>query len=298
MSPEDRKNKRKTSPLSVSIQKREDASIKTDEYAYNTPIIRLKNLSKYYRYPFGDVIALKEISFEIDPGEYVSILGPKGSGKSTLINLIGCLDTATGGVQQILNTHLSLLDTRTFDQFRLDHIGVISPQLRLNSLISLRFTLNNKLLLRYRSYLPEGRAEQILTRVGIPSEYWDIPCETLSDEMAIRGSIARALVTYPEIILCDEIFDDLDAPYSSEIIALLESLNIQGITLIVATEHWSLAKRASRQLRLHDGSLMGDRKISRADHEVTEDMPVITDNSSLFSFNDESKKGTWSQFPH
>lgn len=248
-------------------------------------MIKLTNISKYYRYPFGDVIALTEISFHLMQGEYVSVIGPKSSGKSTLITLIGCMDLPTGGVLRIMDTQISGTDDRTRDTFRLDHMGLVCPELRLPSQMTLSEILQNQIILTYNTSLSEGMSDMAMDRVGIPHQFRNVFTGELSDEMQMKGSIARALVNEPDILLCDEPTKNLDPESSERILSILEDLNRQGMTIIMATEDIAIARRAQRHLRLHDGYLVGDKYKSLTPSDVSKE-PERMQNESVFSLYD------------
>lgn len=255
------------------------------EYSHRTLMIQLKNISKYYRYPFGDVIALKEITFHLMPGEYTSVLGQRSSGKSTLINLIACMDIPTGGILQVLNKPVSEMNDRDRDSFRLDHIGLLSPEFKLNSQMTLSEILITQLHFRCKTRLPEETIEKVMERTGIPYQCRDIPTWELSEELQIRGSIARALINDPEILLCDEPTKNLNSESTHHILTLLENLNHQGITVIIATEDSAVARRAERQIQLYDGYLFGDKHKSPSSDLVVD--PIIRKGSSLLDLRDE-----------
>lgn len=236
-----------------------------------TAQVELKNISKYYRYPFGDVIALKSVSFDVHAGEFIAIIGPKGSGKSTLINIIGCMENPTSGIMRILDTNLISIDERELDKFRLENISLISPLLRLNPQKSLRQILQDRLIFKYPTSCSQEKILFSLTKAGIPSSYWEIPTEELTEEMKLRGSIARALVTDPTILILDEPLKKIDTSSMLEVLVLLKALNNHGITIIIATEDPIIARRANRQLWLHEGGLMEDKKVKADGSFVSDD---------------------------
>ncbi|MCA1917408.1 ATP-binding cassette domain-containing protein [Methanospirillum hungatei] len=236
-----------------------------------TAHVELKNITKYYRYPFGDVIALKSVSFDVHAGEFIAIIGPKGSGKSTLINIIGCMETPTSGFLRILDTDLISIDEKELDKFRLENISLISPLLRLNPQKSLRQILQDRLIFKYPSSCSQEKILFSLTKAGVPQSYWEIPTEELTEEMKLRGSIARALVTDPTILILDEPLKKIDTSSMLEVLVLLKVLNNQGITIIIATEDPIIARRANRQLWLHEGSLMEDKRVKTDGRFVSDD---------------------------
>lgn len=223
--------------------------------------IELKNVSKFYRYPFGDVVALKSVSFEVCKGEFIAIIGSRGSGKSTLINIIGCIDYPTSGSISILNTSLEDFDDKNFDRFRIDNVSLVSPLLRLDPKKSIKQVLQDRLIFKVHTKSTENKPEKAMELAGIPPMFWETPVEELSDEIQLRGSIARALVTDPKIIVLDEPLKKCDQSLMGDILILLKKLNGKDITIIFATEDPLIAKRTSRQLWLHDGNLIEDKRL-------------------------------------
>jgi len=248
----------------------ESGSYQPDRTADHQPMIEFGNVSKYYSYPFGDVIALKEIYFSIRAGEYVSILGPKGSGKTTIITLIGCMDTPTIGMVKVMNIPITELDDRGRNNLRLDHIGILSAEFRLNTQMTITQTVLTQIHLGSKTSILKERAESVMDRVGIPHQYRDILASDLPVEMKLRGRIARALANEPEILLCDEPTKKLGHEESDRIHELLDTLNKEGVLIIYATENPEYARRAHRCLILDEGSILVDRQEYRERDSGTE----------------------------
>lgn len=234
-----------------------------DRDTAHRPMIEFGNVSKYYPYPFGDVIALKEIHFNIRPGEYLSILGPKGSGKSTIINLIGCMDIPTVGVVKVMNVPVTELDDRGRNNLRLNHIGILSAEFRLNSQMSITETVLTQIHLGNKISPLKGGWESVMDRVGIPLQFRDVPVSEVPKEIQIRGRIARALANEPDILLCDEPTKNLEPEAADRIHGLLENLNREGVLIVYATENPEYARRAHRYLILDEGMMLADRLTNR-----------------------------------
>ena len=223
-----------------------------------TPQIEFNNVSKYYSYPFGDIIALNAVNFSVHPGEFVTIIGPKGSGKSSLINLIGCMDSLTSGSIQILGCPVSGLNEKELDKFRTDHIGFISPFVRPEPEYSLLQVLQDRLIFTSTMKVNQEKIHKALEKASIPEKFWELPSGELPDEIQYKGMLARALVTDPEILVLDEPMNSIDICRMVDVFILLKELNSTGITIIIASEDKKLAKRSSRQLCMNDGYLIKD----------------------------------------
>ncbi len=248
----------------------------------STPQIELKNVSKYYHYPFGDVIALNSVSITIHEGEFVAVIGPRGSGKTTLINIIGCIDHPTSGSVKVLHTSLIDLQEKELDRFRVEHVSLVSPLLRLDPNKSIRQILQDRLIFKVHTISTEKKPEKAMELAGIPHMYWEIPTEEVPDDIQLRGSIARALVTEPKILVLDEPLKKFDLSVMGDILMLLKRLHDQGITVLVATEDPTIAKRTSRQIWLHEGCLMEDKRVTKTGHFISDDV-ILQRNADVYA---------------
>ncbi len=217
-------------------------------------IIKLENVNKIYRTEEIETVALENVNIEVNKGEFVSIMGPSGCGKSTLLNIIGLLDTPTGGIVTINGSDTSKLSDKAIAQFRNKTLGFVFQSFHL--LNSLNVLDNVMLPLLYRSMSDKDRreaAKKVLERVGLSHRASHYPSQ-LSGGQCQRVAIARAIVGNPEIILADEPTGNLDSKMGSEIMALLHELNKKdGRTIVMVTHNEAQAKETSRIIRFFDG---------------------------------------------
>ena len=209
------------------------------------------------------VHALRDVSLNIDRGEYVAIMGPSGSGKSTLMNLLGCLDTPTSGRYELNGTDVSEMDDNDLADVRNREIGFVFQTF--NLLPRSNALHNVELPLIYSgmdSDTRRDRALQALNDVGLSDRVHHKPNE-LSGGQRQRVAIARALVNSPSILLADEPTGNLDSKTGVEIMALFEDLAGKGNTIIVVTHEEDVARHARRILRIRDGNIASDETVAK-----------------------------------
>jgi len=222
------------------------------------PLVEFRDIYKIYTMGDSEVRALDGVSFEIFEGEFVAIIGQSGSGKSTCMNIIGCLDVPTSGTY-LLNGHdVSNLTDDEQAEIRNKTLGFIFQQY--NLLPKLNILENVKLPLLYKGLKESEQkalAMEALERVGIADKYHHKPSQ-LSGGQQQRASIARALAGSPSVILADEPTGALDSKTSKEVIDFLVELNTQGNTIVLITHDNFIAARAKRVIRIHDGKIIYD----------------------------------------
>jgi putative ABC transport system ATP-binding protein len=207
------------------------------------------------------VHALRDVSLNIDQGEYVAIMGPSGSGKSTLMNLLGCLDTPTSGRYELNGTDVSEMDDNDLADVRNREIGFVFQTF--NLLPRSNALHNVELPLIYSGMDSDTRRDkalEALNNVGLSDRVHHKPNE-LSGGQRQRVAIARALVNSPSILLADEPTGNLDSKTGVEIMALFEDLAGRGNTIIVVTHEEDVARHARRILRIRDGNIASDEAV-------------------------------------
>jgi putative ABC transport system ATP-binding protein len=227
------------------------------------PIIVVHNLVKTYMLGQTRVNALRGISLEISPGEFVAVRGPSGSGKSTFMNVIGCLDRPTQGEYWLAGTLVSRMSVTELARARNRLIGFIFQGF---NLLSRSSALSNvELPMIYAGIaqpLRLSRARQALQMVGLGSRLDHKPTQ-LSGGQQQRVAIARALVNAPSLILADEPTGNLDSRTSVEVMGVMQALNRQGLTIVLVTHEPDIAEYASRQITFRDGHLIQDEPVSQ-----------------------------------
>ncbi len=221
-------------------------------------LIEFDDVCKYYQMGDTTVKAADHISFQIHKGEFVAIVGQSGSGKSTCMNIIGCLDVPTDGTYLLDGRDVGMMSSNEQAAIRNELLGFIFQQY--NLLPKLNLIENVELSLLYAGV---GRAErkrrsqEALDRVGLGDKVKHKPLE-LSGGQQQRVSIARALVGNPAVILADEPTGALDSHTSREVLAMLQDLHKQGNTIVLITHDNSIAVQTERIIRLADGRVIYD----------------------------------------
>jgi putative ABC transport system ATP-binding protein len=222
-------------------------------------VIDLRQISRRYVVGGRDVHALRDIDLQIGAGDYVSIMGPSGSGKSTLLNIIGCLDRPSAGTYLLDGQPVGALDERALSRIRARKIGFVFQVFHLVPRLTAAANVELPMLLAgIEPALRAGRVARALEAVDLSDRAWHRP-EQLSGGERQRVAIARAIVMGPAVLLADEPTGNLDRASGNEIVALLEAMNAEGLTLIVVTHDPDVGRRARTQLRMDDGALVPPR---------------------------------------
>lgn len=222
-------------------------------------MMRLRGICRDY--PVGDQVvhALDHVDLDVEPGEYISIMGPSGSGKSTLLNVIGLLDRPNAGTYELSGNNVAELDDDALAALRQQQIGFIFQSFHLVSrMTALENVVLPMLLAGHAQKARRERATEVLDRVGLGPRMSHRP-DQLSGGERQRVAIARAIVMQPNVLLADEPTGNLDSKSGTEIIALIEELNAQGLALLVVTHDPNLGNRAKRQIKMVDGKISIDQ---------------------------------------
>ena len=222
------------------------------------PVIRVVGLGKSYETAAGLFPALRGVDLEVQPGEYIAIMGPSGSGKSTFMNLLGCLDTPTAGDYFLAGRNVAHMERDALARLRNRTLGFVFQGFNLLPRMSLLDNVALPLV-----YAGAGRDERraaaraVLEKVGL-GQYADSLPSRISGGQQQRVAVARALVNKPRLILADEPTGNLDSHTSEEIMALFGALNREGITIVLVTHESDIAAHARRQVRFLDGQIVSD----------------------------------------
>ena len=223
-------------------------------------LVKLKDVYKIYSEGLeSEVRALDGVSLEIERGEFVAVVGQSGSGKSTMMNVLGCLDIPTHGEYYLDGTDVRELSDKELSHIRNQQIGFIFQQY--NLIQNLNVLENVELPLIYQGINADDRREmalEALERVGLSSRIKHRPSE-MSGGQQQRVAIARAISTHPPIIMADEPTGALDSHTGKEVLGFLQQLNKEGSTVILITHDNGIAATARRCVRLADGKIVEDR---------------------------------------
>ncbi|MBS3141043.1 ABC transporter ATP-binding protein [Candidatus Woesearchaeota archaeon] len=223
-----------------------------------TGLIHLKNVSKIYQVGEVEVTALKHINLEIKKGEFIAILGKSGSGKSTMLNSVGCLDTPTKGTIHLDEFDIEELHESELATIRGKKIGFIFQAFNLiPSLTALENVMLPMIFQGTERTKRLKRATELLTSVGLKDRMYHRPSQ-LSGGQQQRVAIARALANDPEVILADEPTGNLDSNTEKDIIKMLQDLHKRGKTIIMITHNEKLAQIAERVVHLKDGEIVNE----------------------------------------
>ncbi len=220
-------------------------------------LLEAKNLRKIYTTRFGgnQVQALSDISFTVNQGEYVAIMGESGSGKTTLLNILAALDKATSGTVLLDGQDLSVIPERKLADFRRDHLGFVFQDFNLLDTFSLRDNIYLPLVLQGMNYREmEANLLPLAQQLGIVNLLDKYPYE-VSGGQKQRAAVCRALITHPKLVLADEPTGALDSRATDALLDVFQQINQNGQTLLMVTHSLKAASRAGRILFIRDGQV-------------------------------------------
>ena len=220
-------------------------------------ILQVKEIKKTYTTRFGgnQVQALKGVSFSVQEGEYVAIMGESGSGKTTLLNILAALDKPTGGQVMLAGKRLDAIEEKELAAFRRDNLGFVFQEFNLLDTFSIEDNILLPLVLAGRSVAEMKDAMEPLVRsLGIDNILKKFPYE-VSGGQKQRAAVARAMITNPKLLLADEPTGALDSASSADLLQMFEKVNRQGQTIVMVTHSVDAASHAGRVLFIRDGVL-------------------------------------------
>jgi len=221
-------------------------------------MIEVSNLSKTFQKDNMEVRALQDVSLTIGKGEFVSIMAPSGMGKSTLLNILGCLDKSTEGTYVLDGLPVHDMDDDELSRIRNEKIGFVFQSFHLLPRMTAWENVILPLIYSDTDSNMKDRAIQVLTSVGLADRVDHLPRE-LSGGQQQRVAIARALINNPRIILADEPTGNLDSTSGEEIIKIFRELHARGVTLVVVTHDMEVALQTDRIIEMKDGRISSDR---------------------------------------
>jgi len=231
------------------------------------PIIVMNKICKSFPIAVGGVQqVLFDITFTVNPGEFVAIMGPSGSGKSTCMNIVGALDSASSGTYELYGKDITTMSADDLATVRNEYIGFVFQNF---NLLSKRTVLDNVMLpLMYRGLVLDDRirrAREMLKLVGLSNFESYLPTQ-LSGGMKQRVAIARALAGNPKLILADEPTGSLDSKMGNEILNFFKKLNKDlGITIVMITHEFEIAQYARRVIHIYDGHITFDGPVPKSE---------------------------------
>jgi len=223
-------------------------------------IIKMKDITRVYSLNDVEVHALRGVSLSVERGEFVAIIGSSGSGKSTIMHLIGCLDRPTSGVYELEDIEIARLSDNELSEIRNKKIGFVFQTFNLIPRMSV---LKNVAIPLIYTGVPGKerykRAMEIISQIGLSHRVRHRSSELSGGEQQ-RVAIARALVNKPSLLLADEPTGNLDSQTGEEIMKIFQGLNREGVTIILVTHEEKIAKYATRIISLQDGVILSDER--------------------------------------
>lgn len=252
-------------------------------------ILNVSGIQKIYTTRFGGnkVEALKSVSFGVEQGEYVAIMGESGSGKTTLLNILAALDKPTSGSVVLDGKDLSKIKESHVAAFRRDNLGFVFQEFNLLDTFSLEDNIYLPLVLAGKSHKEmQERLKPIAAKLGITELLKKYPYE-ISGGQKQRAAVARALITNPKLILADEPTGALDSKATDELLRLFAQINQSGQTILMVTHSVKAASHASRVLFIKDGEVF--HQIYRGNHTNEQLYQLISDTLTMLATGGERK---------
>lgn len=220
-------------------------------------LLEVKNLKKQYTTRLGghQILALKNVNFSVEPGEFVAIMGESGSGKTTLLNILASLDRPTSGEVMLEGRSLNAVKEKDLSAFRREHLGFVFQDFNLLDTFSVKDNIFLPLVLAQTPLKEmEARLEPLARKLGIGNILEKYPYEISGGQMQ-RTAVARALITNPKLVLADEPTGALDSLAATQLLRLFEDINAAGQTILMVTHSTKAASHAGRVLFIKDGEV-------------------------------------------
>lgn len=252
-------------------------------------ILEVNGLKKVYTTRLGGnkVEALRQVSFRIEQGEYVAIMGESGSGKTTLLNILAALDKPTSGIVNLNGQELSKIKESMISAFRRDNLGFVFQDFNLLDTFSLEDNIYLPLVLAGKHHTEmKQRLEGLATQLGITEILKKYPYE-VSGGQKQRAAVARALITWPKLVLADEPTGALDSKASDELLRLFSEINENGQTILMVTHSIKAASHAGRVLFIKDGEVF--HQIYRGESTREEFYQKISDTLAILATGGEKR---------
>lgn len=246
-------------------------------------MLEVKNVKKIYTTRFGgnQVEALRDVSFAVDEGEYIAIMGESGSGKTTLLNILAALDKATAGEVHLEGKNVTKIKESQIATFRRDNLGFVFQDFNLLDTFSIKDNIFLPLVLEGKHFMEmEKKLMPIAKKLGIQEILEKYPYE-VSGGQKQRAAVARALITSPRLILADEPTGALDSKATGELLRLFEEINQDGQTILMVTHSVMAASHAKRVLFIKDGEVF--HQLYRGEKTSEELYQDISDTLTLLA---------------
>jgi ABC-type antimicrobial peptide transport system, ATPase component len=253
-------------------------------------ILAVSNLKKIYTTRFGgnQVQALTDVSFSVQPGEYVAIMGESGSGKTTLLNILAALDKPTSGEVLLSGKNIVNIREKEIAAFRRDNLGFVFQDFNLLDTFSIQDNIMLPLVLAGKNHREmHSRMMPIAEQLGITDILVKFPYE-VSGGQKQRAAVARALITNPQLILADEPTGALDSHATDGLLHMFDTINAGGQTILMVTHSTKAASHAGRVLFIKDGEVF--HQIYRADHSTEEMYQTISDTLTMIATGGERNR--------
>lgn len=252
--------------------------------------LEIRNLKKIYTTRFGGnkVEALKDVSFSVEEGEYIAVMGESGSGKTTLLNILAALDKPTSGEVLLEGSSIVNIREKEISAFRRNHLGFVFQDFNLLDTFSLKDNIFLPLVLSGKDYeYMNNKLQPIATKLGIKDILEKYPYE-VSGGQKQRAAVARALITNPKLILADEPTGALDSKSATELLELFADINEAGQTIVMVTHSTKAASHASRVLFIKDGKVF--HQLYRGTMSNNEMYEKISDTLTVLSTGGEENE--------